>query len=198
MLEELVRRARSCRRFEEEVPLGMQQLEQLIDMGRLSPCGANKQYIKYVASCSREINEKIFSCLGWAGYLPEWDGPEPGERPAAYIVMLRDREIQEAMTADEGIAGQSIFLGAAEMGVGGCFLMNVQRKKLAGILGLDENRFAVSMVIALGVPREEVKIVPLGEDGDIRFYRDENQVHYVPKRSLEEVLVQKWGSEDEK
>ena len=76
--------------------------------------------------------------------------------------------------------------------------MNVQRKKLAGILGLDENRFAVSMVIALGVPREEVKIVPLGEDGDIRYYRDENQVHYVPKRSLEEVLVQKWGSEDEK
>ena len=136
MLEELVRRARSCRRFEEEVPLGMQQLEQLIDMGRLSPCGANKQYIKYVASCSREINEKIFSCLGWAGYLPEWDGPEPGERPAAYIVMLRDREIQEAMTADEGIAGQSIFLGAAEMGLGGIALDECAEEKAGRYPGI--------------------------------------------------------------
>lgn len=192
MMHDLVVKSRSYRRFYEERPISMEQLEELIDLGRLSPSGGNNQYIKYVAVCDREKNEEVFDCLAWAGYLKEWDGPQKGERPAGYIILLRDKNINTNLSVDEGISAQSIFLGATEMGFGGCFLMNVQRGKLADVLGLDQESFAISMVIALGVPKEEVVLTEIGEDGDIKYYRDENQVHYVPKRSHEEVLVKKF------
>lgn len=192
MVYDLVVKSRSYRRFYEDRPISMEQLESLIDLGRLSPSGGNNQYIKYAAVCDRKKNEEVFDCLAWAGYLKDWDGPEKGERPAGYIILLRDKTINPNMSVDEGISAQSIFLGATEMGFGGCFLMNVQRGKLARILELDEERYAISMVIALGVPKEEVVITDVKEDGDIKYYRDANQVHYVPKRSHEEVVVKKF------
>ena len=46
MIKELVKKSRSVRRFHEECPITKEQLAELVDLGRLSPCGANKQYIK--------------------------------------------------------------------------------------------------------------------------------------------------------
>ena len=189
MLETLVREARSCRRFDEEKSISLNELESLVDLGRLSPNGGNRQYLRYAVCNNRKTNQEIYQCLGWAAYFSDWDGPKEGERPAAYIVLLRDRTLQENISVDEGIAAQSIFLGAREMGYGGCMLMNVKRERLLDILKLDPEKYAVSMVIALGAPKEEIQIVPVGKDGSIRYYRDENQIHYVPKRSLAEVLV---------
>lgn len=191
MIAELVTNSRSVRRFYGDRKITDQQLESLVDLGRLSPCGGNKQYIRYITVCSEEKNAEVYGCLAWAGYYKDWDGPGEGERPTGYIVILRDRSISDALSVDEGISAQSIFLGASEMGFGGCMLMNINRKKLTEVLDIDPERYSVSMVIALGVPKEEVRIVPVGEDGDIKYFRDEAQVHCVPKRSLEEVLVKK-------
>lgn len=192
MFHDLVAGARSYRRFDESKKMTAKELEDLVELGRLTPSGGNKQYIKYAVSADEKTNEKIYGNLAWAGYLSDWDGPEKGERPTGYILILRDLELQKNLTVDEGIAAQTIFLGARDMGYGGCMLMNIKRAELMEIFGLDPERFAISMVIALGVPAEDVRIVPVKE-GDIKYYRDKNQVHYVPKRSLEEVLVKVYG-----
>ena len=47
----------------------------------------------------------------------------------------------------------------------------------------------IVLVIALGKPREQVVIEALAADGSIRYWRDENQVHHVPKRSMEDIVV---------
>ena len=188
---ELVAGARSYRPFDESKKMAKEALEELAELGRITPCGANKQYIRFALSADEKTNEKIYENLAWAGYLSDWDGPKEGERPTGYILILRDLTLQKNLTVDEGIFAQTIFLGARQMGYGGCMLMNIKRAELMEIFGLDPERYAISMVIALGVPVETVKMVEVKND-DIKYYRDENQVHYVPKRSLDEVIVKEF------
>lgn len=187
-LKQLITRNRSYRRFFEEYKVGENVLLELVDLARRSASGANLQSLKYLLATSADMNTKIFSTLGWAGYLKDWPGPEVGERPAAYIVMVLDHDISKNCFCDHGIAAQSILLGAVEQGLGGCIFQNIDKQKLREQLKLDE-RYEIMQVIALGKPKEEVRIVPLGDDDSIRYYRDEAGVHYVPKRSLEDIVI---------
>jgi nitroreductase len=187
-LKELVLAARSCRRFHQGRAVPLQDLQDLVDMARLTPSAANLQPLKYVLSASPEINAAIFPCLGWAAYLKDWPGPEEGERPAAYIVLLGDTAISDNVEWDHGIAAQTIQLGATEKGLGACMLGSLNRNKLRQILDLPEG-LDILLVLALGVPAETRTLEPVGTDGSIKYYRDETEVHHVPKRSLAEVLV---------
>jgi nitroreductase len=188
MLKDLIRTSRSYRRFHQEVPVPMDVLKELVMLARLSPSGANRQPLKFKLYNDAESNAKIFSCLAWAGYLQDWGGPEEGERPAAYIMILGDTEISKSFAVDEGIAAQSMMLGAAEKGFGGCMLGAINRDKLRGLLGIPE-RYEILLVLALGKPAESVVIEEVGEDGDIKYWRDEQGGHHVPKRSLDELIV---------
>jgi nitroreductase len=188
MIKELIKKSRSYRRFYGEKEITSEQLLELIDFARLSPSGANRQPLKYIYSCQKDINDKIYENLGWAGYLKEWDGPMESERPTGYIIMLRDININKVMTMDEGIAAQSIFLGATSMGLGGCYIGNIKKDKLIKALNIGEE-YEISLVIALGYPKEEVIIEEIDKSGDIKYWRDEEQVHHVPKRRLEDVVI---------
>ena len=45
------------------------------------------------------------------------------------------------------------------------------------------------LIVALGKPDEKVVITDVPKDGDIGYYRDEDDVHYVPKRRLEDIVL---------
>lgn len=187
MFADIVKKNRSYRRFFGDVVLSKEDLTELVGLARLVPSGANAQVLKYFISNDKDTNAKIFETLGWAGYLKEWDGPVEGERPSAYIIMLSDLSLGKERKHDEGIAAQTIMLGAVEKGYGGCILGNVNREKLAANIGLDNEKYHIELVLALGKPKEEVVIETF--DGDIKYYRDENQVHHVPKRTLDELII---------
>ena len=188
MLKDLVRRNRSYRRFHQEVPVSLEALRELVDLGRLSASGANLQPLKYMLSQVAERNAAIFETLGWAAYLKDWAGPEEGEKPAAYIVVLGDTTIRKSFGVDPGIAAQSIMLGATEKGLGGCMLASIQRDALREALGIDR-RYEILLVLALGKPKETVVIDPIGPDDDVKYWRDADGVHHVPKRALDEIIV---------
>lgn len=188
MIQELVTTSRSYRRFYEDQPVGEAILRELVDLARLSPSGGNLQPLKYLLSATPEQNARIFPHLRWASYLPDWNGPEPGERPAAYIVILLDRTISANAGCDHGIACQSILLGAREKGFGGVIIGNVNRKALARTLGLAENLEPL-LVLALGRPNETVVIEDMPPGGSHKYYRDAASVHHVPKRRLGDILV---------
>lgn len=189
MLKDLVYSCRSYRRFYEDVRISDQDLKDLVDLARMTASTANSQALKFKMVNSPEKNALVYPTLGWAGALPDWDGPVEGERPGAYIVIVEDSALGKNKLTDVGITAQTILLGAVEKGYGGCMLANVQREALSQALGIDAERYTVRLVLALGKPKEEVKVVPVGDSGDVKYYRDENQVHYVPKRSLEEILL---------
>ncbi|TVR62017.1 MAG: nitroreductase [Spirochaetaceae bacterium] len=188
---ELVKQARSYRRFDESVPIPPDVVHQLVDAARLSPSARNAQPLKYLVSTNKEMNERVFSTLSWAGSLKEWDGPKPGERPTAYIIVLLDSSISANAGVDPGIVGQTIQLGATEAGYGACMLGAINRGKLAPIIELPDG-FSIEMVIALGKPAEKIVLEDPRFDGSVVYYRDETDAHHVPKRRLDEVLIRAW------
>lgn len=187
-IKDLVRDNRSYRRFFQNVAVERETLEELVDLARLSASGQNLQPLKYFLSSTPDLNAVIFAHLKWAGDLKDWPGPEEGERPSAYVIILGDRSISASFGCDHGIAAQSIKLGATGMGLGGCIIGSIRRKELAESLGLPD-RFEILLVIAIGKPKETVVIETVGPDGDIRYWRDMAGVHHVPKRALTDVIV---------
>jgi nitroreductase len=188
MLEELVRTCRSYRRFYEEHAVDEQTLRELVDLARLAASGHNLQALKYKLSWEPARNALIFPHLTWAAYLKDWPGPPEGERPSAYVIVLGDTELRKSFTFDQGIAAQNILLGAREKGLGGCIVAALNRDKLRAALEIPE-RFEILFVLALGKPKEKVVLEVLGPDGDVRYWRDEEGVHHVPKRALDEIIL---------
>ncbi|MBR0443065.1 MAG: nitroreductase family protein [Clostridia bacterium] len=185
----LLKKNRSYRRFG-KTAVTREQLDTLISAASLTASAANLQQLRFVPVCKGDC-ALVFPHLRWAGYLPEWDGPVEDERPTGYIVVLcpKQSEGKYLVGVDVGIAAQSILLTATEMGLGGCMFAGIDRDALIPALGLDGKTWAVALVIALGEPCEQVCIVPVAEY-NIKYYRDENGVHYVPKRTPQELTVE--------
>jgi nitroreductase len=187
-LRDLVLRNRSYRRFDESHRIQHETLVELIDLARCTPSAANRQPLKYILSADPQTNERIFPCLTWAAYLKDWEGPAPGERPTAYIVILIDETIMKDWWCDDGIAAQTIVLGAVEKGLGGCMIGSIHKERLRQELTIPDH-LKIRLVVALGKPAEHVVLEALKPGGDIRYWRDEEGVHHVPKRTLAEIIV---------
>lgn len=186
---ELVNKNRSCRAFDETRKISREELTQLIALARLSPSATNRQPLKYFLSCDEKTNAIIQPLTAWGGLLPELQLPPTGHCPTAFIVMCVDKNITPTVAAadrDLGIAAQTIMLGAVDMGLSGCMLGAVKFEQLHAALGLDDN-LAIALVLALGKRDEEVKVVEATDS--VKYYRDANGVHIVPKRSLNELIV---------
>ncbi|OAG28290.1 nitroreductase family protein [Thermodesulfatator autotrophicus] len=187
-LKELILKCRSYRRFDENYTVKKEDLLELIELARLAASAGNLQPLKYIISCNKEMNQRIFPCLRWVAYLKDWPGPAKGERPTAYIIVLGDKDITQIFGVDAGLATQNILLGAVEKGLGGCILGSIDRETLRKIFNLPV-RFEILHVIALGKPAEKVVIENIPPEGDIKYFRDTTGVHHVPKRPLEELIV---------
>lgn len=188
MIRDLIIKNRSYRRFEEGFGIERKTLRELVDLARLSASAANLQPLKYILSCEPGKNASIFPHLAWAGFLKDWAGPAEGERPAGYIIILGDTKVSGNFGCDHGIAAQSILLGAAEKGLGGCMIGSIQIEKLREALDIPLD-FEILLVVALGKPKEKVVIEKVGPDGDIKYWRDDQDVHHVPKRALDDIVV---------
>ena len=188
MIRDLVIANRSCRRFYQEVPIELETLRELVDLARLSASGANRQPLKYILSCDPQKNALIFKHLGWAGALKDWPGPSEGERPSAYIIILGDTEISQTFDCDHQIAAQSIRLGAREKGLGSCMHGPGRKDELSKALGIPP-RYEILLVLSLGKPKEKVVLETIGPDGDFKYWRDGDNVHHVPKRRLDDIII---------
>jgi len=189
-MKELIKKTRTYRKFDSTRPIDGKTLEELIELGRFSGSARNCQPWQYLIVNDREGCEKVFPHLGWAGYLTDWKGPDESQRPTAYVLCYLNREwlkgtLQEAQF-DLGIATQNMLLGATGMGLGGCRI-GAFSPKIVEFFPQAEH-LELHLVIALGTPAEKV-VIEESRGEDVKYWRDEQQVHHVPKRSLAEILL---------
>ena len=185
-LKELLKRDRSVRRFMEDKRIETITLERLVELTRFCGSGRNLQPLRYKLVAEEALCEAVFPLLAWAGYLPDWDGPEPGERPSAYIVQCLDTQLTKNCLCDDGLQLQAITLGATTMGLGGCIIKSFNAGKLREVLGIPDWA-EIRYVYALGYPLESVVIED--SDTEIKYYRTPDGTHHVPKRSLRSLLL---------
>ncbi len=186
--KDIVAKNRSYRRFYQDHEIDGETLRGLAELARLTPSAANRQPLRYILSGRPEKNALIFRHLAWAAYLADWAGPAEGERPSAYIIILNDTTISKTVDCDHGIVAQTILLGAVSLGLGGCMIGAIKKEGLRAALKIPE-KYEILLVIALGRPKETVAIETIGPEGDIRYWRDGAEAHHVPKRSLDELIL---------
>jgi nitroreductase len=185
---DLMKKCRSIRRFDESSEVSRSTLLELVELARLSPSSSNMQSLRFCLVNDRERCNTITGLLGWAGALKEWKGPVAGERPSAYIIIAFDSHIHKSPQPDPGIAAHAILLGAAERDLGGCMFGSIQKEELRTLLDIDQ-QYGISLVVALGIPSEEVVIDPIAAGVDTRYYRDKNDIHHVPKITINDMLL---------
>lgn len=189
MIRDLIIKNRSYRRFNSAIKITQQQIESWIELARFSASGRNMQPLKYAICTNELVNAKIFPNVGWAGYLRHWKGPKEGDRPVAYVAVMHDKSLSDKYFCDDGIAMQSILLGAVEDGFGGCMIGSFNKSKVTRILDLPEN-LEILWLIALGKP-EERSIIDDCKNDEIKYWRDKNELHHVPKRLLNDIIIKK-------
>ena len=188
MLKDLIIKNRSYRRYHEDHQISRETLSELIDLARLSPSSMNLQPLRYFIINTPERCELIFQNVTWAAYLKDWGGPKKGERPSAYIIVLAEKDISKNYLIDAGLATQSILLGAVEKGLGGCIMGSLNRERVRELFKIPD-KYEIVYAIAIGKPKEKVVIEEVGPNGDIRYWRDENDIHHVPKRRLDDIVI---------
>lgn len=187
MLKDLLIKNRSYRRFYQNVRIPEGELRELVGLTCYCASGRNAQALRYRVVTEEAVCERVFHTLAWAGYLQDWPGPEEGERPSAYLVQLLDTSIVGNCLCDDGIQAQTIMLGAVEKGYGGCIIKAFKNDALRAVLQLPDN-LKIMYVLAIGKPKETVVLESM-KDGDIRYWREADGSHHVPKRPLSELLV---------
>lgn len=185
-LIDLIKKNRSYRRFDAHYKIVEDDLFQLIEHARLSASARNQQSLKYILVLSENKKDELFPTLKWAGYLRDWHGPEPHQRPSAYVIVCNDASIATNHFCDEGIAMQSILLAAAEKDLGGCIIAAFDKNAVRNMFDIPAN-LDILNVLALGKPDETIIIDNLTND-NYEYYRDGDDAHHVPKRGINEII----------
>ena len=190
MLKDLLLKNRSYRGYDETRAVTREELVDLVEHARLTPSSVNKQALKYYLACEREKTNQIQPLTAWAKALKK-EVPYEGHCPRAFIVICQDTAISTALEAyqkDVGIVAQTMLLRAAELGLGGCMIGSFEKGALKELLQLPA-QIEPMLVLAIGKPDEAVLLTEVGPDGSTDYYRDENDRHYVPKRTLNDILL---------
>lgn len=182
-----IKSRRTIRKFKQE-QLSCEQLEKYIDAARVAPSAANIQPLKYIAVQSREMAEKMFPLVKWAGYLAPEYNPKEGERPTAYVIVCADNTIRKSgYDMDIGAAVENMMLCALEDNVGACWMGSIDRPAIKELLDVPEE-LEISCVVALGYLAETPKEASV-EDDNIKYYLDDTSTLCVPKRGMKDILL---------
>lgn len=191
MFRDLVMANRSYRGYDEGYRFTKDQLLEYIDLTRYTASSVNAQPLKYHIAYDKDEVALIQSMTKWARALPQMTLPHDNMHPTGFIIICQDKDISDNLARyqkDIGIVAQTILLAAVEEGLGGCMIGNFVPDEVKEKLDFADN-LQPMLIVALGKPNEKIVITEIENGDSIKYYRDDDDTHYVPKRKLNDILI---------
>ncbi len=177
---------RTIRKFKQSA-IPKQDLLTIIDYARLAAYPGNNQTLRFAVIDEKSLIDTVFKHTRWAGYLADGT-PKEDERPTAFIAILGDKSVKSTFEVEAGAAVTSMMLGAFDMGIGSCWIGSLNRTEIMKALNLSEDDYSLVYVLALGYPAQKSCACEM-KDGDIKYFLDDENILNVPKRSLDEIII---------
>ena len=191
MFKDIVKKSRSYRGYDESRRISREELLELVDCARFAPSSVNGQPFQYLLVWKKEDVDRLQPLTGWARALPDMKLPHPGKCPTAFVVICQNTEWDPDLNRylrDVGAVAQTMLLAATQEGLGGIMIGNFSPAKVAHEMELPETIVPMRSV-AFGKPDEKIVITEIENGQSTKYYRDEQDVHYVPKRKLEDIVL---------
>lgn len=185
-LKTLIQEARTTRRFKKDSTVDIKDLKEILDLARITSSAKNMQPIKYILVTQEEAVHKLAQTATWASHLKNWDQSED-ERPSAFILMLNDQMIDGFPMFDAGASFTAISLAAKAKGLATCPMASID-KELCKKLFVIPDCYDVMIGIAIGIGTENIKLIDT-ESFDTNYYREDDDTHVVPKRTLSSIIA---------
>ena len=191
MFKDIVKKSRSYRGYDESRRISREELLELVDCARFAPSSVNGQPFQYLLVWKKEDVDRLQPLTGWARALPDMKLPHPGKCPTAFVVICQNTEWDPNLNRylrDVGAVAQTMLLAATQEGLGGIMIGNFSPAKVAQEMELPET-IVPMLIVAFGKPDEKIVITEIENGQSTQYYRDEQDVHYVPKRKLEDIVL---------
>ena len=183
-LRRLLQHNRSYRGYDNTFVVRQDQLRRIIEVATLCPSARNQQVLRF-RPVLKDESDKVLSHIRLGGALPELHLPFPGSEPNAFVVICSTVEESKYVDMDLGIVAQSMLLQATEIGLGGICIGAFDHEPIKEALNLA---YEPLLVLAIGRPKESIELVECHEGDSLSYYRN-NDIHYVPKLSLDDLIL---------
>ncbi len=186
-LMSLMETRRTYRRFTQK-PIPPEVISDIANALRFSSSARNDQPIRLLLIQKTDMIQSVNQLVKWAGALPpELGTPKSNELPTLFAAVLDDTSCPGSHDTDAGIAIANMTLAAWAHGVGSCIMQAINRPALAELLQLPQGT-AIHSMLAFGYPAHKSTLVPVPEDGSLKYYLDANKDYCVPRHSVEELV----------
>jgi nitroreductase len=139
---EAIRKRRSVRKYT-GAPIPRQDLETIVDAGRLAASGSNAQPWDFIVVTDREMIQRLKVAAQWM------------ENAGAIIAVVMDPE-SRWWVEDGAAAVENMLIASTALGYGSCWLEGYtlpREKEFKSLLGVPEEKRLLTLV-PLGVPVE--------------------------------------------
>jgi nitroreductase len=183
-LAKLVAKNRSYRGYDNSFSVRADQLNRIMAVVPACPSARNQQVLRLRAVLADEA-DKVLPFIRLGGALRDIKLPFPGTEPRAFIVICSTIAEDKYVNMDIGIIAQTMLLQATEIGLNGICIGAFDREPIKELLNL---KYEPVLVLAIGRPNEHIELKECREGDNLTYYR-EGDVHYVPKISINDLIL---------
>jgi nitroreductase len=140
--DELLRERRSVRQFTEQ-PLSESHIMRVLELCRWAPSARNQQPCLYTVIRNRDLIDRL-------AQIRDRSSSPIGRAPVA-VAVSADPALSNRFIQDSCIAATYLILAAETLGLGSCWIADMDRDEIKELLGLPLNHY-IATVTPLGFP----------------------------------------------